>query len=80
MCIFDVFFGEKSVIGKSVDFIWIFVFIYEESGLDYVFGLGCEMGESVDFSKVLRYWVRYLDFLDGWLKSGDFVGIDWIFI
>ena len=45
-------FGEKLLIGKSVDFIWIFVFIYEESGLDYVFGLGCEMGESVDFSGV----------------------------
>ena len=45
-----------------MDFLWIFVFIYEESGLDCEFKLGWEMDESVDFSRVWRYWVRYFDF------------------
>ena len=49
---FDVIFNEKLVIGKSGDFLWIFAFIQEESGLNYELGLGCEMGESVDFCVV----------------------------
>lgn len=49
---FDVIFSEKLVIGKSLDFLWIFVFIQEESGLDCGLELGCEMGESIDFSGV----------------------------
>ena len=52
-------FDEKLLIGKSVDFLWIFVFIQEESGLDLGLKFGCVMGESIDFSVVLRYWVRY---------------------
>ena len=31
---FDVIFSEKFIIGESGDFLWIFVFIQEESGLD----------------------------------------------
>ena len=52
-------FSEKFIIGESGDFLWIFVFVWEESGLDcwLIFGL-CD-GESVDFIMVLRYWVRY---------------------
>ena len=38
------------------------------------------MGESADFSRVLRYWVRYLGFGSGCLKSGDFIGIDVVLI
>ena len=34
-------FGEKSVIVENVDFLMIFVFIQEESSLDY--GLGFEL-------------------------------------
>ena len=71
---FDVIFIEKLLIGKSVDFLGIFIFIQEENGLDLELDLGCVMGESVDFSRVLRYWVRYLDFVGEWLKSGDFIG------
>ena len=45
-------FYEKLVIGENVDFLVIFVFIQEESGLNCGFGLKCVMGESVDFSGV----------------------------
>ena len=42
------------------------------------------IGESVDLSGVLRYWVRYWDFLRWIDKSGDFVGIfecfGWVFL
>ena len=44
------FFGEKSVIGKSVDFSWYFVFIQEENGLDCECRFGYAMDENVDFS------------------------------
>ena len=47
-----LFFNENFVIGENVDFLWIFVFIQEESGLDCGLELGCEMGESIDFSGV----------------------------
>lgn len=40
---------------------------------------GCGVGESVDFNRVLRYWVRYWDFWSGWWESGDFVGFCGIF-
>ena len=63
-----IFFGFLYLYGKKVVWIW---------GWD----LGCVMGESIDFSRVLRYWVRYWDFWGGWLKSGDFTGVggilDW---
>ena len=32
--IFNVIFSEKQLIGESGDFLWIFVFVWEESGLD----------------------------------------------
>ena len=32
-------FDEKLLIGKSVDFLWIFVFVQEESGLNFGFGI-----------------------------------------
>ena len=41
-------------------------------GLD----LGCVIGESVDFSGVLRYWGRYWDFWCRWLENGDFGGFE----
>ena len=34
-------FDEKLVIGENVDFLVIFVFIQEESGLDCVLEFGC---------------------------------------
>lgn len=37
---FDVIFSEKFVIGENVDFLGIFVFIQEESCLNYGFGIG----------------------------------------
>ena len=37
---FDVIFSEKLVIGESDDFLWIFVFVWEESGLYCGFGFG----------------------------------------
>ena len=37
--ILDIF-NEKLLIGKSVIFLWIFVFIWKESGLDYALELG----------------------------------------
>ena len=49
---FYVIFSEKLVIGESVDFSQDFVFIQEESSLDCGLELGCEMGESIDFSGV----------------------------
>lgn len=60
--VIDVIFNEKWVIGESVGFLWI-LYLYRKKvvwvvGLD----LGYEMGKSVDFSGVLRYWGRYLDF------------------
>ena len=39
----DMIFDEKLLIGKSVDFLWIFVFVQEESGLDC--GLEIGMGD-----------------------------------
>ena len=44
VCVLVGKFGEKLLIGKSVDFIWIFVFIYEESGLDCWFDIGLRGG------------------------------------
>lgn len=38
--VIDVVFSEKMVIGGSVDFLMIFVFIYEESGLNREFRFG----------------------------------------
>ena len=58
---FDVIFIEKLLIGKSVDFLGIFIFISEENGLDLDLDFGCVIDESIDFSSVLRYWVRYWD-------------------
>ena len=62
VCGFVGKFDKKLVIGE----MWIFfrfLYLYRNKvvlivGLD----LGCEMGESVDFCGVLRYWVRYCGF------------------
>ena len=34
--IFSDIFNEKLLIGKSMNFLWIFVFVWKESGLDCV--------------------------------------------
>ena len=62
-----IFFGFSYLYRKKV--VWIMV-------LD----LGCEMSESVDFSGVWRYLVRYFGFVVGWLESGDFVGFGGILV
>ena len=58
--------------------VWIFLGFCIYIGRKWFgFGLklGCGMDESVDFSGVLRYWVRYWDFeLDVW-KVGILVGL-----
>ena len=64
--------------------MWIFLrilYLYRKKVV-WIVGLrlGCVVGKSVEFSRVLRYWVRYLDFGSGWLKSGDFVGFCWILV
>ena len=45
-------------------------------GLD----LGCVVGESVDFSGVLRYWGRYWDFDRQVGEMLDFIGFNGIFV
>ena len=43
VCGFVGKFVEKLVIGKSVDFSWVLIFIQEESGFDYGLRLGCSV-------------------------------------
>ena len=77
--ILDIF-NEKLLIGKSVIFLWIFIFIWKESGLDYGLELGVQISKSVDFFGVLRYWVRYLIFVTKVDEMLDFTGFNEIFI
>lgn len=75
VCGFVGKFVEKLVIGKSVDFL-VILYLYRKKVVWIVgFGLGWEMDESIDFSVVLRYWVRYWGFLMWIDKSWNFVGI-----
>ena len=59
--------------------MWIFLrilYLYRKKVVwIWVLRWGVRLGESVDFSGVLRYWVRYWDFLMWIDKSGNFVGI-----
>ena len=41
---------------------------------------GIEVGESVDFIRVLRYWVRYLIFMAKVDEVLDFTGFDGILV
>ena len=64
--------------------VWIFLrilYLYRKKVV-WIVGLefGCEIGESVDFSRVWRYWVRYFDFDKQVVKMLDFTGFYVIFI
>ena len=50
---FDVIFSEKFIIGESGDFLWIFVFIQEESGLD----CGFEVKKTVVIYCLTSYYL-----------------------
>ena len=49
---FDVIFIEKLLIGESWDFLGIFHLYRKKVIFVCELNLGCEMGESVDFSGV----------------------------